>query len=225
MCNITTDWTSLIVDGDVGWRMIKVNLDLVASEVQIPIQDSHEQSSSNDITKGGWNHRVPDVVANRQLLWCSKEDSKRHKEHVRDNMVSSKSDEAHNRKPDGDDLGDDFACRYGQEDCHCDKPVSEDGFDEYLMPSWCDGFGDGKIDCFGRVVSTREDASVSDGDDREEEHSSKIAEERDEPCLEKVEESDASMEECNGREETVRCEEISTCKNAQNEADRKEAGS
>lgn len=62
-----------------GWDMqlevLAINRHRIAvtDKVEVPVDDCNEKTASDDVADGGWDHALPDVVANGDV-WMTEED-------------------------------------------------------------------------------------------------------------------------------------------------------
>jgi hypothetical protein len=77
-------------------------------------------------------------------IWTALKNRQGNKIHISDNVIGAETDETHDGEPDGDDFGDYFAGRDGEEDGDGYEPVGEDAAEENLVPGWGYDFGFGR---------------------------------------------------------------------------------
>lgn len=116
--------TALLVYSRVAWQSVEVDFHLRTLQKQIPVQNTHEKSTADQIPNPRWDHRLPDIVACGEGFWRPKEDGKRDEIHVCDYMVGAEANKAHNGKPDRNDFRNDVAGGDSEEDCHANEPVT-----------------------------------------------------------------------------------------------------
>lgn len=140
-----------------------IETDLVGSdtcEVKIPVYRANEETTANEISKKGWDHRFPDVKTDADV-WMADKDGDGDEIHICDHMVQTQCDESEGREPDCHNLGYDLAGRDGDEDGEADEPVCANGTAEYLAPSRCQHFHRCEVDDLHFVRwNIREDPAV-----------------------------------------------------------------
>lgn len=77
-----------------------MNLHLIPSQVQIPIDNPGEKTSADGVPDEGGDHGFPDIVTDSEGFGCSQEDGERDEIHVGNYVVGSKTYETHYGEPD-----------------------------------------------------------------------------------------------------------------------------
>lgn len=99
----------------------------------IPVRRAHEESSADDIADERRDHRLPDVVADRNRRVVLP-DGDGHEEHVGDDVVEAEAHERERRPPDRGDFAEELTRHEGQETRHAYQPVGADAAQEDLVP-------------------------------------------------------------------------------------------
>ena len=166
---------------------------------QIPVHNGNKQTTTDCVTNERWNHALPDVISNGNLVITVK-DASWDEVHVGNNVIEAESDKSKGRPPDGDDLGAVLSCGKGEKASKTHEPVTSDTAKEDLMPLWGDGFGGGESDDFGLVRSNLKRSTMAGDETSDEQRASKIAPEGDEPVLQHLENTESAVDNSKGCE-------------------------
>lgn len=122
------------------------------------------------------------------------------KEHVRNDVVQSKSHKSKRRPPNRHDLAEKLSGGEGEEARQADQPVGANTTEEDLMPLWNDDLGFRKGLCLGAVSTAIKDTSISDNQSHDEERAGKVAPERDKPMHQHLPRGDSTVQAGDGGE-------------------------
>lgn len=159
---------------------------------QVPVYNSNEEPTTNDVSKQGRDHRMGNVMPDTQSR-SSQENAQRQVEHVGNNVIERQDHESERRPPDSNDLAEELPTHERQEGRQADQPVRANASEEDLMPLRRDGFR--RRECDDTVVEgwLAKGTTIADDNCHDKERTGKVAPKGNEPMKQHLQRREAAM--------------------------------